>query len=74
VAKVVAFIIIGFCKVEVNEFTPVHAYEVPPLLDRVKVEPTQIGVLLLAVAVGMAFTVAEVVAIAVHPLTLVTTT
>jgi hypothetical protein len=75
VAKVVALGIVGFCKVEVNEFIPVHVYETPPLLDKFRVEPAQIGLLLLAVAVGKGFITTDVVAVAVavQPLFITTT-
>jgi hypothetical protein len=54
VAKVVAVLILGFCKVELKEFTPVQANETPPLDDKFKLVPEQMGELLLAVAVGFA--------------------
>jgi hypothetical protein len=73
-----AFGILGFWSVEVKPFTPVQVYAggvplpIPPPLSEI-VFPAQItGVLLLAVAVGKAFTDTEVVAVLVQPLTFVT--
>ena len=73
---VVADAIVGFWSVEVKPLGPAQTWLVPPVEEDVKfiVPPTNTGELLPAVApVGTAFTVAEVVAIAVHP-ALVTTT
>ena len=77
-AKILALAILGFWSVEANPFTPVQAYAggvplpTPPPV-RVMVFPAQMfGVLLLAVAVGLALTVTEVVAVDVQPLRFVT--
>ena len=61
---VVADVLVGFCKDELNVFTPVHE-NVPPVTFaalNVKVAPSHIGVLLVIVgADGIAFTVALIV-------------
>ena len=64
---------LGFCEVELNPFGPAHEYVPPPLEERFNVLPAQIGLLLEAEAVGVAFTVTDVVAVPVHvPLLTVT--
>ena len=64
---------LGFWSVEVKPFAPVQAYVPIPLPVSEIVFPAQItDVLLLAVAVGLAFTVTEVVAVEVQPLKFVT--
>ena len=70
---VVADVLVGFCEVELNVFTPVHE-NVPPVTFaalNVKVAPSHIGVLLVIVgADGIAFTVALTAVLdpVVHPL------
>lgn len=66
-AAVVTFVIEGDEAVEVNELGPLQKYVPPPPPVRFRVFPTQTGVLLLAVAVGLAKTVAVSVAEAVQP-------
>jgi hypothetical protein len=65
---------LGFCDVDENPFGPLHEYVLPPLEDRLSVFPEQTGVLLDAVGVGMAFTVALVVAVLEQLFELVTVT
>ena len=68
-----AFGILGFWSVEVKPFTPVQVYvPIPPPLSEIVFPAQIIGVLLLAVAVGLALTVMEVVAVEVQPLRFVT--
>src|SRR5204863_139146 len=77
VAAVVALVIDGFCKAEVNPFGPVQLYVAPATVGvlNVKVDPAQIGPLLDAVGVvGIEFTVAVVdPAALVQPLTVTVT-
>ena len=70
---VVALALVGFCKVEVNELGPAHEYVLPPLDDKLIVEPTH-SVSPVAVATGMVFTTTFAVAVAVQPALLVTVT
>jgi hypothetical protein len=73
VNKVVAFGIVGLCKLEVNELVPVQAYATPPPPIKFTLLPLQTGELLLAVAVGKEFIIADTVAVAVQPLFVTTT-
>jgi hypothetical protein len=68
VATVAALLIVGFCKDEVNPFGPTHEYVDAPLGCDVKFRllPVQIGLLLEALAAGVAFTATVVVVEAVH--------
>ena len=71
---VVALAIVGFCIVDVNELGPLHEYVLPPLDDKLIVEPTH-SVSPVAVAVGIALIVATAllrVALT-HPLTVQST-
>jgi hypothetical protein len=68
-----AFGILGFWLVEEKPLTPVHKYvPTPPPLSEIVFPEQIIGVLLLAVAIGLAFTVTDVVAVLVQPLKFVT--
>jgi hypothetical protein len=64
VDAVVADVLVGFCEVELNVFTPVHE-NVPPVTFaalNVKVAPSHIGVLLVMIgADGITLTVALIV-------------
>ena len=59
----------GLGSVDVNELGPVHAYDNilagPPV--RVNADPTQTGLLLVAVATGPGLTITFVIALAWHP-------
>jgi hypothetical protein len=74
VAVVVTLLMLGFCKVELNEFGPDHEYNVPPDEVRFKVLPTQTGVFELAVGVGKVLITTVIVAVALQPLAFVTVT
>ena len=65
---IVAFDINGFCKEEENPFGPVQEYVAPatPAANRFKVDPTQIGLLLVGVAVGIGLTVTIEIAVSAH--------
>ena len=77
VAAVVAFVIVGFCKADVNPFGPVQLYVAPATVEvlNVNVDPAQIGPSFDAVGVaGIASTVAVVdPAALVHPFTVTNT-
>ena len=77
VAKVVALVIEGFCKVDVKPLGPVQLYVAPGTFDavRFKVEPEHIGLLLEAVGpAGPGLTVTSVdPAVLVHPFTVAVT-
>lgn len=64
----------GVALVEVKLFGPDQLYVPPPVAVKFSVAPTHKGLLLLAVAVGTAFTVAAVLAVAVQPAAPVTVT
>ena len=65
---------VGFCNNEVNAFGPVHEYVVIPAGSPVRLRafPAHTGPLLLAVAIGNAFTTTVVVTVFVQPLALLT--
>jgi hypothetical protein len=67
-------VIEGFCALDINPFGPVQLYVAPPDEVRFKVAPLHTGLLLPAVALGDAFTVTTVVAVAVQPPASVTVT
>ncbi len=74
---VVAFEMVGFCRLEVKAFGPVHEYVAPTMVDAVSemVAPSQYGPPFEAVGVaGLALTVTDVVpALEVQPLTVAVT-
>src|SRR6056297_1704965 len=72
----VAAVTVGFCRAEVNVPGPSQLQLVasPAVSVRLMSPPSQIGELLPAVAVGVAFTVTSVVEVAVHPFTSVMVT
>jgi hypothetical protein len=73
-AAVVTLLMLGFCRLELNEFGPDHAYDVPPDEIKFNVLPTQTGVFELAVGVGKVLITTVVVAVVLHPLAFVTVT
>ena len=70
----VALAILGVAELAVKLSGPDQLYVPPPVAVKFKVLPAHIGLFELAVAVGRAFTVAVVEAVAVQPAALVTVT